>query len=346
MNMFNDNSLPYDRPGSPTATFPQSLLAKPAEAVVVDKALHRHRPILVTGSHYSGSTWVGKMLSQGSDVGYIHEPFHPRHSKGICAAKIEYPFAYLAPHSASCSSGIKNMLGFKYSLLDAVRSGLDFQQLKSRLQELIQFNKYRLSCRRALIKDSNALFSADWLAKTFDMDVVIVVRHPAAFAASLKVADCRTPFVAFQNQPELMREHLSPFDAQIQQFAWQQPDIIDEAILLWRMMHLVILRFAHYHPNWIFVRHEDLSRNPLSSFGRIYQALGLDYNSDIQRVVEDHSSSRHAASGRVTNDIKRNSMANLHTWSNRLTDSEILRIKDGTEDFASHFYNDDDWLHG
>ena len=31
-------------------------------------------PILVTGSHRSGSTWVGKMLSVAPHVAYIHEP--------------------------------------------------------------------------------------------------------------------------------------------------------------------------------------------------------------------------------------------------------------------------------
>ena len=32
------------------------------------------KPILVTGSHRSGSTWVGKMLATSPSVNYIHEP--------------------------------------------------------------------------------------------------------------------------------------------------------------------------------------------------------------------------------------------------------------------------------
>lgn len=34
------------------------------------------RPILVNGSHSSGSTWVGRMISLSPKVGYIGEIFN------------------------------------------------------------------------------------------------------------------------------------------------------------------------------------------------------------------------------------------------------------------------------
>ena len=39
-------------------------------------------PILVTGAHRSGTTWVGKMLALAPGVAYLHEPFNPRFSAG------------------------------------------------------------------------------------------------------------------------------------------------------------------------------------------------------------------------------------------------------------------------
>ena len=33
-------------------------------------------PILVTGSHRSGTTWAGQMLATAPGIGYIHEPFN------------------------------------------------------------------------------------------------------------------------------------------------------------------------------------------------------------------------------------------------------------------------------
>jgi len=38
--------------------------------------IYGQKPILVTGSHRSGTTWAGKMISACPNVGYIHEPFN------------------------------------------------------------------------------------------------------------------------------------------------------------------------------------------------------------------------------------------------------------------------------
>ena len=35
-------------------------------------------------------------------------------------------------------------------------------------------------------------------------------------------------------------------------------DIIEQAILLWNLVHCVLLRYREKNPGWIFVRHEDL----------------------------------------------------------------------------------------
>lgn len=51
--------------------------------------------------------------------------------------------------------------------------------------------------RRLLIKDPLAYFSSKWFAKSYDMDVLILIRHPAAFAASLKQQGWYFPFSHF-----------------------------------------------------------------------------------------------------------------------------------------------------
>ena len=46
-----------------------------------------NNPILVTGSHRSGTTWVGKMLAADSDTAYISEPLNVLHRLGIFRAR-------------------------------------------------------------------------------------------------------------------------------------------------------------------------------------------------------------------------------------------------------------------
>ena len=45
------------------------------------------RPILVTGAHRSGTTWVGKMLALAPGVAYVHEPFNPLHRRRASARR-------------------------------------------------------------------------------------------------------------------------------------------------------------------------------------------------------------------------------------------------------------------
>jgi LPS sulfotransferase NodH len=47
-------------------------------------------PILVTGTHRSGTTWVGKMLAADSSTAYISEPLNVLHRPGVYRAKVKH----------------------------------------------------------------------------------------------------------------------------------------------------------------------------------------------------------------------------------------------------------------
>jgi hypothetical protein len=109
------------------------------------------------------------------------------------------------------------------------------------------------------MKDPIALFSAPWLARTFNADVVVLIRHPAAVVSSLVRLDWIFYFPYLLEQPELMRDWLAPFAEEIRRFAASPQPLLEQGILLWRIMHHVIFRYQQEHPEWIFLRHEDLS---------------------------------------------------------------------------------------
>ena len=59
------------------------------------EAMPDRSPILVTGTHRSGSTWVGNVLGLAPGTGYVHEPFHCRCQPGICRAHFPHWFQYV-----------------------------------------------------------------------------------------------------------------------------------------------------------------------------------------------------------------------------------------------------------
>ncbi len=304
-----------------------------------------NRAILVTGSHRSGTTWVGQMIASHPRVVYLSEPFnleHPgtpvRHWFHDVTRRDDAAFrAYLTP-----------LLTFRHSwTADFLARPGPRRLVGATLRKLGSLARHLGGCR-PLLKDPIALFSAGWLADTFPTDVVVLVRHPAAFASSLKQLGWRFPFGHLLAQEELMAGRLAPFAAEVCRFAATEHDILDQANLLWRIFHHVILLYQRTRPGWSFVRHEDLSLDPVGGFERLFRSLGLTGYEKVRRTIEAHTSSenpRDAAPG-VVHELRRNSRANVWSWRDRLTTHEVRRVREATADVAVHFYADDDWEPG
>jgi hypothetical protein len=306
------------------------------------------KAILVTGSHRSGSTWVGKMIAQCPSVVYIHEPFNLEIGPGvgICSAKFNYWFTYISPENESqVYRAIANTIKFKFNVLEALQAAKSRQEAIKALQDYKRFWKYRLYHYRPLLKDPIALFSAEWLASRFNLDMVVLIRHPAAFAGSLKVKNWTFPFSHFLEQPLLMKDHLSPFAEEIKAYAQKEYDIIDQASLLWKLIHYMIYNYREKHPDWLFLRHEDISKNPISSFENIFKYLNLDFSEKVEKSIKEYSKLEKNDRANLNKDLhlKRDSQSNIWNWQTRLTPSEISRIKKQVEDISRQFYSDEEW---
>jgi hypothetical protein len=104
-----------------------------------------------------------------------------------------------------------------------------------------------------------------------------------------------------------------------------------------------VATFRERHPDWIFVRHEDLSRQPMSMFKTLYERLGLDWTSNAQQVIEEHTRSTNPSEIVSAYSIHVDSVRNIWNWQKRLTPDEIMRIRRGVEDVSNAFYTDEDW---
>lgn len=313
---------------------------KPKEYIDVRK------PILVTGSHRSGSTWVGKILSKADRVGYVQEPFNPGHRPGICSMEVSRWFLYVTrDNEAPYIDALTQTLGFFYNAsgeAKALRTPKDALRL---MRDWGLFLYHRATGSRPLMKDPLAFFSAEWLADRFGADVVVLVRHPAAFASSLKRLDWQYDFSNMLEQPLLMRDYLGPFEEEMRAYVAHERDIIDQAALLWKIIYYVAACYREAHPDWLFVRHEDLSRQPLDAFRDLFSALHLDFTPASEAALRTFTSPDNPAEAPegTVHFWKRDSKANIWTWKERLTDGEVERIRTLVDDVAVHFYHEDDW---
>jgi sulfotransferase family protein len=303
------------------------------------------RPVLVTGAHRSGTTWVGRMIDLSPEVGYINEPFNPHHQPGICACRFPLWFQYVnRDNEYSFRPHLSATLAFRYrpvAQLARTRRPADAERL---LRDGLEFTRARLRGARPLMKDPIAAFSSSWLARTFDMATIVLVRHPAGFASSLKRLGWSHPFSHFLAQPALMEERLGRFEAEVRRMAKVEHDIVDQASLLWRMIYSVLLEYRHVHPDWIVVRQEDLARDAVHGFARIFEQLGLPYTEHIRERVRWYSSgSTELEANAGPYAIRRASEQIIHGWRRRLSAEEQSRLRARVESLAAEFYSESEW---
>jgi hypothetical protein len=306
------------------------------------------KPILLTGSTRSGTTWAAKMMGASPSIAVIHEPFHPLARIGICNIKWQHWYTYVSEeHDKSVFDALEAAFAFRYNTLKQILAIRTPRNVAGFVRDFSRFHYWRyLKHPRPLMKDPIALFSAEWLAKRFNMDVIVLIRHPAAFAWSYKRINEPNRFSSLLEQESLMNNLLSPFQREIRNIVGDQHDAIGQAILMWRINYYVVNNYRTNHPEWIFKKHEDLSLNSIEEYRDIFSRLSLDFSKSVKRTIEaftNPSNPTEAPEGAL-HQLRRNSKENVSLWKKRLTPSEISRIREGTSDISKLYYSDDSWM--
>ncbi|MDO8754012.1 MAG: sulfotransferase, partial [Anaerolineales bacterium] len=222
-------------------------------------------PILVAGAHRSGTTWVGKMLAADADTAYISEPLNVLHRPGVFRAPVKHWYTFINNENESeYLPAFRELLDFEYhTLLEirSIRSGRDFLRMG---RDFHTFFIGSMHGQRTLLKDPFAVFSTAWFAQTLNCEIVFTIRHPAAFASSLKRLNWHFDFRDLLNQPMLMRDHLEADRADMESI--QADDIIGQSALLWRMIYRFVHSTLGLFPRFKIVRHEDLSHDPVTGY--------------------------------------------------------------------------------
>ena len=244
------------------------------------------RPILITGAHRSGTTWVGKMLAASGEAVYISEPLNLWHRPGILRAPVNHWYTYICEQNQDdYLPAFQETLRLQYHVLEDIKSFRRLKDLPHMLQDSSSFFLGSIQDKRPLLKDPFAVFSTPWFEKALDCQVIITVRHPAAIASSLKRLDWSFDFEHLLAQPLLMNDLLEPYYDDMQAMARNPQDIIGQSGLLWRIIYQVVAQYESKYPQFQVVRHEDLSLDPIDSFRSLYNSLGLSFSAHVKQVI-------------------------------------------------------------
>lgn len=288
------------------------------------------RPIIIFGSHRSGTTFAGTVLGSAPKARLVRvEPFNI--GSGM------YSLAGLAEHWFTYPYDIDERAAWR--AFDTVLRLAD-RRLFIR-KELRHWIPLPTTHTRLVIKDPIASFAAEWIYLNFSVQPVVLVRHPAAFAASLKRLHWTHPFSDFTAQPALMRDLLDEYRAEIED---PPTEVVHQAALLWRLIYSTLAGFLDRYPEWLMVRHEDLSRQPIVRFQHLFGRLGLPWSRHVERQIRSLTSASTAfAHPSKVHDLKRASAAVPLSWKVALTTTEIDWVRRETSDVWPRFYSESDW---
>ena len=321
-----------------------------------------NEPILITGSHRSGTTWVGNIIQNLPRIYYLHEPLTPNSiTRGLFNTDIWYK--YYDPKKEyenietilnklfSGSYPFKAMFHFKNSLPhtdyrnpNGINDGkIDLKYFKWRINAYIDSKRLNKKEIIPLIKDPIALTAAEWIYHKWNSKNVILIRHPAAFVSSLIRLNWRFNFENFTKQPDLIDRFLGPYRSQINN---PPKDFISEASLIWTCITKIIIEYQKLYPNWLYIRHEDLSYDPINEFELLFKRLGLSFSNKVKRFIQStssHSNPSEVSKKTKVHQLQRDSRKNIKNWKKRLSKDEIKLIRDKTEHLSNKFYLDKDW---
>ena len=298
-------------------------------------------PILVTGSHRSGTTWVGRMLCRSGEAGYIHEPLCPNRSPGWLTDGVPRWFIYIATENEGpFVAPMQRVFDLRYPFAASLLAVRHPKQLARQLPEIARSAVYRIRRLRPLLKDPFALFSTEWLADRFGARPIVMIRKPVAFVSSIKKLNWGFDYEReWMGQPLLMRDHLESHRSSFEGYQGEV-DLVGEGIVMWNTMYDFVNRLRERRPEFIYLRYEDLAADPIAGYRELYSALDLTWDTRVRDRIAGYSDSANPkdVSPRRRRAIKRDSTAAADTWRSRLTPAEAARVETETAEVAGAFY--------
>ncbi len=287
------------------------------------------RPIFVTGNGRSGTTWIGQTLGRPADVLYYREPCHP-YRNGIHEddAANRIWARYLRP-------GDRDPF-FERTLGHAFRGWF----WPGGGHPLSDYRK-RIGARpRVLVKEVASFLSAEWVADRWDPQMLVILRHPGAYAVSVRNMDRperELARLAVMRADEKLREDLIG-DLEAHLARVETP--LEASLATWGIRTRAALAALDRHPDWGRVHYEDVARDPVAGFRDLYVRLGLAWSDAIEAWIREKTTS--TREGHFT--TSRVSQERIDAWRHDLTPEEKDRARRVLEPFGLPVYSaPEDW---
>lgn len=304
------------------------------------------RSVIVTGTHYSATTLVGRMLECAPEFHLLHEPTNAAPTLGFDSTDPPHWYEfYDADRHDELRAALTRYLTAEGFVGEVARRFLRIRQPRHVL-EVGRYVERKLPFLRArkpaIFKDPFLAFSARTLQQADGLKVVLTVRHPCGFAESFARKVGVFDFSDFL-QPALL-EALPEEAETIARFAREPQPELEQAALLWRVVYGFAARYLLDDPRTHVVRQDDLALDPDASLDALLAFLGVPRNPAFDAFIEENLRAEAADFSGKGSYYKRNAKETLGKWRERLGPGQQASVRAMTEEVAARFgYDAGSW---
>ena len=295
----------------------------------------RHRAVLIVGLPRSGTTWIANVLGASEGAVLVAEPDNEKlsapaiwakHGLGrfpvLMAGADESRYQRLwqwalsgAPSSPRLRLAQRIVRRASDEDLEALVGSRT--PLSLRLAGAVGAAPRGTSASALVVaKSVHACLAVEWLATRFDVDILVVLRHPANVLASwldLQLPDRDRNLGALSAVQE---RYVQPWGVPL---AGQR--ILDRALWQLGLLTCALEQALSQHPEWHVRTHEQLCSDPVAQFRGLAEDLGLtlgDAAIDVLRRSDKPGSAFSA---------ERNAAGLADSWKHRLDSKEVEALK-------------------
>jgi Sulfotransferase family len=261
----------------------------------------RRRPLLIAGIPRSGSSWTQVILSRDPSVFSVTEPDSETKSAPAIWAKRRlgrYPVLAPGARDADYEELWRWVLagapqGRRLEAAERVRK-IAIKEWRWYVQGRWtptmrlagQLGRHpgdqpvpELRDHRLLVKSVHAAMSVEWLAATFDIEVLILLRHPGAVLASWQNLGLPEHYAHLERVPEV-RQRCEEWGVPL-----PGSDELEHAVWLLGVL-LTSLEQAARRSGFVLRTHEQMCVSPAEEFRSLYRELGLEWTDRADEAVE------------------------------------------------------------
>ncbi len=286
--------------------------------------MHDSKPILITSLPRSGSTWILRVIAAADRTLPMMEPDH--------LGEWHHGENGIHPYLRVNKEDKKYFHIYNEAFLG--RTQRPFSFTKGYVGHLIrQFKSYSLRDKRVVVKTVYSLANTEWIYNRFNPDVLIILRNPYSLIHSIHRKWPEARLQSLLNQHDLVSDFLDPYKELIR--AARSP----YEILATRVgaYYKIILTLANRHPTWLLCTHEDLCRDPIRGFRRIFQKLNLEWSIEVENIINKSNSPKQSD---MVQHVNRVASEEVDKWRHLLTVDEVKQISDFYLPFDNEYYAD------